>query len=123
VKWYNEATDEDRIKGARDGHEFVGLAGNRESVEWLWDHHFAAVAGDTIAFEAWPPKAPYRRSFPFPPLLPSFHLLSCFTSKSWADERQVCMIISLLCGELLLVSFGTWSSWQRYVKRRSIAFS
>jgi kynurenine formamidase len=60
VKWYNEATDEERMKGARDGHEFVGLAGNRESVEWLWDHHFAAVAGDAIAFEAWPPKAPYR---------------------------------------------------------------
>jgi hypothetical protein len=51
--------------GGRDGHEFVGLAGNRESVEWLWDHHFSAVAADAIAFEAWPPKAPYRRSFSF----------------------------------------------------------
>lgn len=60
VKWYNEATDEERIKGANQGHEFVGVAGNRESVEWLWDHHFAAVAGDAIAFESWPPKAPYR---------------------------------------------------------------
>jgi len=68
VKWYNEANDEERIKGARDGHEFIGLAGNRESVEWLWDHHFSAVAGDAIAFEAWPPKAPYRM-FPFPPPL------------------------------------------------------
>ncbi|PBP16496.1 hypothetical protein BUE80_DR012792 [Diplocarpon rosae] len=42
--------------GARDAREFVGLAGNEESVEWPWDHHFAAVAGDTITFEAWPPK-------------------------------------------------------------------
>lgn len=61
VKWYNDASDEDRIKGARDGHGHVGLAGNAESVEWLWDHHFAAVAGDNIAFEAWPPKAPHSK--------------------------------------------------------------
>jgi len=60
VKWYNGADDEGRIAKAKNGHEFVGLAGNEESVEWLWDHHFAAVAGDAIAFEAWPPKAPYR---------------------------------------------------------------
>ncbi|PVH69582.1 hypothetical protein DL98DRAFT_564391 [Cadophora sp. DSE1049] len=32
----------------------------KDQGEWLWDHHFAAVAGDAIAFEAWPPKAPYR---------------------------------------------------------------
>jgi len=64
VKWYEEANAEVRIKGARDGHEHVGVAGNAESVEWLWNHHFAAVAGDTIAFEAWPPKAPYSK-FPF----------------------------------------------------------
>jgi len=60
IKWYNGASEEERLKGARDGHEFVGLAGNKESVEWLWNHHFAAVAGDAIAFEAWPAKAPYR---------------------------------------------------------------
>ncbi|KAG9235431.1 putative cyclase-domain-containing protein [Amylocarpus encephaloides] len=60
VKWYNNAGDEERISGAKNGHEFAGLAGNEESVEWLWNHHFAAVAGDSITFEAWPPKAPYR---------------------------------------------------------------
>ena len=38
----------------------MGVAGNAETVEWLWNHHFAAVAGDTMAFEAWPPKPPYR---------------------------------------------------------------
>jgi hypothetical protein len=62
------------VKGARDGHEFGGLGGNRESVEWLWDHHFSAVAGDAIAFEAWPSKAPYRRSSIFLRLFPS----TCF---------------------------------------------
>ncbi|TVY42452.1 hypothetical protein LSUB1_G001739 [Lachnellula subtilissima] len=60
VKWYEQADAQVRVKGARDGHEHVGVAGNEETVEWLWNHHFAAVAGDAIAFEAWPPKAPYR---------------------------------------------------------------
>lgn len=60
IQWYNQASEDDRIKHVRDGHEFVGLAGNAETVEWLWDHHFSAVAGDAIAFEAWPPQAPYR---------------------------------------------------------------
>jgi hypothetical protein len=35
------------------------VTGNAETVEWLWNHHFVAVAGNAIAFEAWPPKAPY----------------------------------------------------------------
>lgn len=61
VKWYNESSDDHRIAKAKNGHEFVGVAGNAESVEWLWNHHFAAVAGDAIAFEAWPPTPPYRK--------------------------------------------------------------
>jgi hypothetical protein len=60
---YNGASEEERLKGATNGHEFAGVAGNAETVEWLWNHHFAAVAGDAIAFEAWPPKPPYRKYF------------------------------------------------------------
>jgi kynurenine formamidase len=51
-KWYNRANREERVTGARDGHVHVGMQRSRESVEWLWNHHFAAVAGDAIAFEA-----------------------------------------------------------------------
>jgi hypothetical protein len=29
-----------------------GMHGNLESVKWLWNKHFSAVAGDAIAFEA-----------------------------------------------------------------------
>ncbi|KAI1828434.1 putative cyclase-domain-containing protein [Xylaria intraflava] len=32
-----------------------GMHGNMESVKWLWNKHFAAVAGDCWAFEALPP--------------------------------------------------------------------
>ena len=56
VKWYNEATEEERIGGTRDGSAWVGVEGTKESVEWFWDHHFAAVAGDANAFEQWPAK-------------------------------------------------------------------
>ena len=32
----------------------VGLAQGDETLRYLWDNHFAAVAGDTVAFEAFP---------------------------------------------------------------------
>ncbi|KAH7020264.1 hypothetical protein EDB80DRAFT_702715 [Ilyonectria destructans] len=34
---------------------FVGVQGNKEMIKWHWDNGFAAVAGDTNAYEAWPP--------------------------------------------------------------------
>lgn len=33
----------------------VGVEANDESVKWFWNQHFAAVAGDTVAFEVQPP--------------------------------------------------------------------
>lgn len=29
----------------------VGVEGSIEAARWLWNHHFAGVAGDTVAFE------------------------------------------------------------------------
>ena len=83
IKWYDAATTEERMEHVNQGHEFIGVDGNEETMEWLWNHHFAAIAGgksnfammypfstnfwaDTIAFEAWPPKAPYRESYNLP---------------------------------------------------------
>lgn len=54
VKWYNEASDEDRNAGVHSLLS-VGVEASMETVEWLWNHHFAAVASDNVAFEAWPP--------------------------------------------------------------------
>jgi len=39
----------------RDAHRWIGLAGTEETVRWLYARHFAAVAGDTMSFEAIPP--------------------------------------------------------------------
>lgn len=60
MKWYNEHNEQDRIKYITNGKEYVGVHGCEETVEWLWDQHFSAIAGDAIGFEAWPPQAPHR---------------------------------------------------------------
>ncbi|KZP01016.1 hypothetical protein CALVIDRAFT_220892 [Calocera viscosa TUFC12733] len=55
TKWYNGTTDEERRRGvAENGFHFIGVAPGRETKEWIWNHHFAAVAGDTVAFEQFP---------------------------------------------------------------------
>lgn len=56
VKWYNEASPEDRKCGTVDGSTWAGVEGTPESVEWFWNRHFAAVGGDANVFEAWPAK-------------------------------------------------------------------
>ena len=37
-------------------HRTCGVDGTKEAAKWYWNKHFAAVAGDAIAFEAIPPK-------------------------------------------------------------------
>ncbi|KAH0836939.1 hypothetical protein FOPE_04729 [Fonsecaea pedrosoi] len=60
IKWYNEATDEERVQGCKVNHNYIGVEGTASSIEWLWNHHFAALVGDNMAFEAWPAEMPYR---------------------------------------------------------------
>jgi hypothetical protein len=36
-------------------HQAIGVTGNRETAKWFWNKHFAAVAGDAVAFEVMPP--------------------------------------------------------------------
>lgn len=40
---------------AMASHRTCGVEGTEESAAWFWNKHFAAVAGDAIAFEAIPP--------------------------------------------------------------------
>ena len=46
------AEEQERMLGTHSG---VGVKGNKESAKWFWNHHFAAVAGDALAFEVLPP--------------------------------------------------------------------
>ena len=45
------ANPEERKKGTQDNSIAIGVQNNEETVRWLFDQHFAAVAGDTVAFE------------------------------------------------------------------------
>lgn len=52
----SNASAAERKSGTQENGVAIGMAGNEPSVRWLYDQHFAAVVGDTVAFEAWPPK-------------------------------------------------------------------
>lgn len=52
---FNE-TEKDQL-GLREGDDrkYMGVAGSVDSARWHWEAGFAAVAGDTNAYESWPP--------------------------------------------------------------------
>ncbi|KAI2795313.1 hypothetical protein POX_a01919 [Penicillium oxalicum] len=35
----------------------IGVESSKETLQWIWENHFAAVAGDMPSFEAWPPQS------------------------------------------------------------------
>lgn len=37
-----------------DGFQVPGLEPSQDTIEWIWDMHFAAVTADNMAVEAWP---------------------------------------------------------------------
>lgn len=56
VRWHNNANEAERKAGTQDGGVAIGVEGSERTVRWLYDRHLAAAVGDTVAFEAWPPK-------------------------------------------------------------------
>jgi hypothetical protein len=50
-----EVMDGDEQQEALGTHKTCGVEGTPEVAKWFWNHHFAAVAGDAIAFETIPP--------------------------------------------------------------------
>ncbi|KIW13346.1 hypothetical protein PV08_08534 [Exophiala spinifera] len=61
TEWYNNSTGEEQAAGTQ-GNEHIGLDSTEETVKSLWSRHFAAVASDTLAFEAWPTQPPYSET-------------------------------------------------------------
>lgn len=53
---FSNASEAERKAGTRDQSDAIGLQGSEKTVRWLYDQHLAAAVGDTVAFEAWPPK-------------------------------------------------------------------
>lgn len=52
--WHDSVEPQERQR-ALDAGVFIGVESSLESAKWLWNHHFAAVAGDTLGFEVSPP--------------------------------------------------------------------
>jgi kynurenine formamidase len=50
------ANEEERKSGTRDNSVAIGVQANENTIRWLYDRHLAGLVGDTVAFEAWPPK-------------------------------------------------------------------
>lgn len=51
--WHLQASKQEQDDSMNAG-AFIGLEASMKSVKWLWNHHFAGVAGDTLGFEATP---------------------------------------------------------------------
>ncbi|CAG8418414.1 unnamed protein product [Penicillium salamii] len=53
VRWHEQG-EAHSLSLAKEESSSVGVANNMETVEWLYDQHFSAVASDNPAFEATP---------------------------------------------------------------------
>lgn len=51
--WYHAASPEERAAATEKG-AFISVESSMVSVKWLWNHHFAALAKDTLGFECTP---------------------------------------------------------------------
>jgi hypothetical protein len=65
VRWLKEHSgSQEPTRWAHDKNKCsVGVAASEDTVEWIWNQHFAAVAGDALAWE----------SVPYPADRPSLH--------------------------------------------------
>jgi kynurenine formamidase len=94
TEWYNNSTEEERAAGTQ-GNEHIGLVGTEETVKWLWSRHFAAVASDSLAFEAWPTRPPYSMT------------LHCFMLRANEPRSANITVYSLGLHDWLLAMWGT----------------
>lgn len=56
-EWDDDMTPADRLAYAQSSNpQHAGVEGTEEMLRWIWDQGFAAVAGDAVSFEVYPPK-------------------------------------------------------------------
>lgn len=54
VRWFENASDEEKVKGMIENDNFPGIEATEEVKRWIWNSHFAAVASDNLSFESGP---------------------------------------------------------------------
>jgi kynurenine formamidase len=60
MEQYNKLSDTEKDElGLREQRAHCGVEASKEAIKWHWDMGFAAVAGDTVAYESWPSSKPW----------------------------------------------------------------
>lgn len=74
---YHQLTEEEKeALGGRDDRASCGVEATEETIRWHWEQGFAAVASDTVAYEAWPSSKPWGVSIHEVIFSPEFSRLS-----------------------------------------------
>ncbi|CRK22803.1 hypothetical protein BN1723_012775 [Verticillium longisporum] len=61
-EWDTKMIASDKLAYASSPNpQHAGIEGTEEMLRWIWDEGFAAVAGDAISFEVYPPKKSHSR--------------------------------------------------------------
>lgn len=65
IEWYCSLDEESRTQLADPGAwQVAGLEQCEDSLRFLWDNHFAAIASDNLSFETLPPATPDKEEKP-----------------------------------------------------------
>ncbi|KAL6412333.1 Cornichon [Ilyonectria robusta] len=60
-EWDNQMGPADKLAYAQSSNpQHAGVEGTEEMLRWIWDEGFAAVAGDAVSFEVYPPQKSYQ---------------------------------------------------------------
>ncbi|CUA72455.1 NAD(P)H-quinone oxidoreductase subunit 5, chloroplastic [Rhizoctonia solani] len=59
IAQYEALSDQRKREIAKVPHTWAGVGQSKDFLEWFWDNHFAALAGDSPAFETNPPLADF----------------------------------------------------------------
>ncbi|KAJ5151099.1 uncharacterized protein N7482_010351 [Penicillium canariense] len=98
-----QASTPEKQKELFGSHRTVGVEGSVETARWVWNHHFAAVAGDALAFEQTPPTRPDGTEGNISDLVLHTYFLSLFgmtIGELWDLEA-----LSLMCSQKQRYSF------------------
>ncbi|CAK7230948.1 hypothetical protein SCUCBS95973_007746 [Sporothrix curviconia] len=61
-EWDDAMSPVDKLAYAQSKNpQHAGVEGTEEMLRWIWDTGFAAVAGDAVSFEVYPPQKEYAR--------------------------------------------------------------
>ena len=99
-------------KMSQPEYHYPGLEGSLESLEWLWDTGFAAVAGDNPGFEAW---CKYWKNVLQFVIGADKHKLRAWTIPK---SSSACMRRYCLASDFQSVNYSTSRNWRKNARSR-----